>query len=237
MAMALVQLAAATSDTSNVSTYTGTSGAPAVGDLVIVVFYVTGYAPGSVGRSPIISGGGYTWKIEHILEAGTGNVDRVFVATTIATSVTAIAPSISTFATCTGCMIKGSRITGLEGQSQLYTRQSATASGTTANPVITLPNAALTGNGMWGVIVNLANAANFSAPSGWTSHFEIAMSTPSADIMTFYRVSGFTGTSVNVTSAQTVQWNAYVAELYNVGTGPTEGGSIIDGMFNGITAI
>jgi hypothetical protein len=236
MAMALVQLAAATNTSTDASSYTGNAGAPAIGDLVVMVFYLTGYYTTNTGRTPTISGGGYTWKLEQSLATGTGGADGVFIATTIATSVTSITPSVITFDSCTGCIMKGFRLTGLEGQSQLYIRQSATATGSTANPVITLPNAALTGNGMFGVIVNLSNATNFSAPAGWTSQFEVPIQTPAADIMVFYRVSGFTGTSVNVTSALTVLWNAFVMELYVAGTGPTENG-ISTGMFKGIASI
>lgn len=237
MAMALVQLAAATNTSTDASAYTGTAGAPAIGDLVVMVFYVTGYSTNNTGRIPTITGGGYTWNLEQTLVTGTGGADRVFIASAIATSVTSITPVITCFGVCTGCIMKGFRLTGLEGQSQLYIRQSATATGSTANPVITLPNAALTGNGMFGVIVNLSNALNFSAPAGWTSQFEVPIQTPAADIMVFYRVSGFTGTSVNVTSALTVLWNAIVMELYNVGTGPTDNSGISRGMFNGISSI
>lgn len=237
MAMALVQLAAATNVSTDAATYTGTAGAPAIGDLVVMVFYVTGYSTGNAGLTPTITGGGYTWYLEQALVTGTGGADRVFIASAIATSITSITPVITCAATCTGCIMKGFRITGLEGQSQLYARQSATATGSTANPVITLPNAALTGNGMFGVIVNLSNAANFTAPTGWTSQFEVPIQTPPSDIMVFYRLSGFTGTAVNVTSALTVLWNAFVMELYNVGTGPTANAGIQSGMFSGITSI
>jgi len=236
MAMAMVELSTAKSDTSNVNVYTANAGAPAVGDLLIATFYLTFYNTNNLGRIPTITGGGYTWYIEQSLAVGTGGQDRIFIATTRATSVTSITPTITCFGNCTGCISKVSRITGLEGQSQLYMRQSATASGSTTNPVITLPNAALTGNGMWGVIVNLANVLNFSAPAGWTSHFEIPMSTPSGDMMIFYRVSGFTGTTVTCTSAQTVLWNAFVMELYNVGTGPVTFASPNGGGFFGVAS-
>jgi hypothetical protein len=238
MAMAMVELSGASSTTTDASTFNGNSGTASGGDLVIATFYLTGYSTNNTGRTPIISGGGLTWRLDQTLSTGTGGQDRIFIATTFASSTTVIIPNITTFGACTGCIIKVSRITGIEGQAQLYIRQSATATGSTANPLITLPTAALTGNGMWGVIVNLAGATNFSAPAGWTSHFEIALpgTTPTGDMMIFYRVGGFTGTTFSCTSAQTVLWNAFVMELYNVGTGPVTFNSSTTTGFFGVSA-
>ena len=238
MAMALVQLNAVSNVSTDASSYTGNAGAPAVGDLVIVVFYVTGYSTNNTGRIPTITGGGYTWNLEQTLVTGTGGADRVFIATDRATSITSITPVITCFGVCTGCIIKGSRITGVEGQSQLYIRQSATATASTANPTITLGTAALTDNGMYGVIVNLQSSnVVFTAPTGWTSHTESSINTPPSDMCIFYRNSGFTGTSVALTCAQTVLWNAWVIEIYNVGTGPTANNGVSSGMFRGISSI
>jgi hypothetical protein len=241
MAMALVQLAAVSNTSTDATVYSGAAGAPAIGDLVIVTFYVTGFSPGNSGftaTSSWFSGGGYTWKLESTLITGTAGVDRIFIVTTIATSITSITPTITLFGNATGCIIKGSRITGLEGQSQLYIRQSATATASTANPSVTLPVAALTGNGMWGVVVNLqSSAAVFTAPTGWTSHVESSITTPPSDMCIVYRVSGFSGTAVTWTCAQTVLWNAFVMELYVAGTGPTANTGITSGVFGDITSI
>lgn len=217
MALAFTQLGVIKSDTANGTSYAGTAGTPAAGDLLLAFVSGTG---------TVVAGGGTmtgTWTWNQIFtRTWNSNVGTLSVFAAAATAATSTTPTFDcTGDAATGCFSYCVRATGAEGQAQPYIRQIASNEGTGANPALTFGKAVLTGNGVIGFGSNGSNtAAQWTAPASWTEGGEVVMSTPVSSAEGAWMVSGETGTTITWTNAQTAAWTVVAIELYVAGTGP-----------------
>jgi hypothetical protein len=214
MALAFTSLAAASTDTSNTSSYAGTSGNPANGDLLIACAMVSDtVAAGSM------SGGGWTWNKLTSFTKNSG-LDTFYIFWARATGTTATAPTMDvTGDNGTGASIHCWRVTGQEGGGAPYLRQMKTATGSSANPAITMDSAILTGNGCISFVCNGTNsAAQFTAPTSWATAIANSYNTPTNGLASSSRASGETGSTITWTCANTTAWGLILMEFYVSGT-------------------
>lgn len=218
MALLVQQLAAATQNTlNNQASHTGTAGTPASGDLLIAIIAVSGNT--AVGTMS----GAWTWTFLTSYTKNAG-ADTVFVFYAYASAATSTTPVYTISGTSTGSAMSVLRLTGLEGQTQPYIRQFKTATGTTANPSVTLDAAPLTGNGLVGIASNTtASSVQWTIPTGWTAEIhETSYATPANSLQSCYRASGATVAAISWTNASTTAWGIMIIEFYVAGAGPTE---------------
>lgn len=209
MAVAFTQLAAGSADTSNTNSYAGNAGTPASGDLLICfVSAATTVAAGT------LTGGGFTWRRLTSFTKNAG-ADTIYVFWTIATSATSTTPTFDcTGDNAAGCIIYCLRVTGDSANLRPYFRQIATATGSSANPAVTMNFAILTGSGVCGFCSNGTNSSTqFTQPSGWAENSEVAYNTPPNSGQTSSRTSGETGSTITWTNANTTAWGAIVIEI------------------------
>src|SRR5262249_54756539 len=155
-AITFTQLAAASADTSNVTSYAGTAGTPAAGELLIAFVFATATTGGTTDGGTM--SGAWTWKQLTNVKFGTGVLTIFYAAATAATSTT---PTYDcTGDAATGCFIYCLRVTGAEGVTVVSQRQIASlTTSTSTNPSVTLLGAALTGNGMCAMVVDGVNSS------------------------------------------------------------------------------
>jgi hypothetical protein len=214
MAMAVAALAAASANTTNnAASHTGTAGTPTSGDLLIAVVQVSGNtAVGSMS-------GQWTWIFLTSFTKNSG-ADTVYIFYASATAATSTTPVYTISGNSTGSAMSVYRITGLDSQVQPYIRQFKSATGTAANPAVTMDTAILTGNGVIGIATNTTSSATqWTAPGSWSEMHETNYSSPATSLETAYRASGETGTTITWTNANTTAWAVMVIELYVAGTG------------------
>ena len=224
MAVTFTQLAAASASTSNTSSYAGTAGTPAAGDLLLCFVIAS-----DTVAAGTMTGGGWTWnKLTSFTK--NGGLDTLYVFWAFATAATSTTPTFDcTGDNATGCIIYCLRVTGSGGTS---IRQMNTNTGSTANPSVTMPYAILTGNGVVGFVVNGTNSAvQFTAPTSWTENAETSYNTPPNGGEVASRASGETNTTITWTNANTTAWGAIVIELWasqwrSIGGGTASTGSM-----------
>lgn len=215
MATTFTQFALATKNTlDNQATHTGTAGTPASGDLLFAVIVVSdNTAVGSMS-------GTFTWIF---LESYLHQQDTIYIFYANATSATSTTPVYTISGTSTGSAMYVVRISGAEGQTQPYIRQSATNNASTTNPSVGMTAAILTGNGCLGIAKNNTNSSvQWTAPSGWSEMTEQSYATPSISLEVASIASGETGSSIAWTNSNSTPWKLIVYEFYVAGTGPTE---------------
>lgn len=225
MALGFTQLATGLQSTANQATaYTALAGTPVIGDLLIAAVSCSGNT--AVGT---VTGGGWTWRLISSFSRLVGS-DIISIWYAYAATATSTAVSYLPASAATGCIIHTVRVTGAEGQQQPYIRQSALNTGTTANPTVVFPSPVLTGNGVlaWGAN-STNNAAQWTAPTGFTEIAELAINTPTNSLEIARVISGVTPTTLTWTNVNTTRWATYAIEFYVAGTGPTEAQGISDG--------
>lgn len=225
MALAFTALSNATASTSQASSYAGTAGTPASGDLLIAVVQVSDSLPTQLGGAATFAmTGTWTWTLLYTFQYNTTDAIAIFYAR--ATAATSTTPTFTcTGDAATGCIIDCWRVTGQEGAGAPYFRQIKTNTGTSANPSVTMDAAILTGNGVLGFASNKTNSATqWTAPGSWTeaANHEVAYNTPTTSLEIATRASGETGSTITWTNANTSAWIVGVIEFYVSGTGPTE---------------
>jgi len=216
MALAFTALAAASANTSNnAANHTGTAGTPAAGDLLIACVSVTGNtAVGSMS-------GAWTW---YFLTSFTKNAgaDTIFIFYAAATAATSTTPVYTISGNSTGSAMHVVRVTGGDSTTNPLLRQFKTATGSSANPAVTMDAAILTGNGCLGFATNTTNsAAQWTAPGSWgeIASSEVSFTNPAHSQETASRASGETGSTITWTNANTTAWGIIVMEFYVSGTG------------------
>lgn len=218
MALAFTQLAAANASSTNQSTaYNGNAGTPVANDILVCYVMVSGNS--AVGT---LSGGGWAWNL---LTGFTKNAAADFVSVWYAhaTAATSTTPSYLPAAAATGCIISCVRVTGQEGTNVPYIRQSASRTGTGANPTLVFDAAPLTGNGILAFAGNQTNnTTQWTAPASFTEISEVAYNTPANSTETVSRATGQTNATLTWTNANTTGWWNIGLEFYVAGTGPTE---------------
>lgn len=214
MALGFTELAAISTSTLNAESYlAATSGNPAAGDLLIS-FVAANATPAAGGMT-----GTWTWNLIRQFTHN-GGVDSMYVFYAYASAATATQPTF----TCTGdaassCEIYTFRVTGSSGIATADIRQWATATGTAANPVVTMPKAILTTSGCLSMVASNGTAPTiYTAPTNWTGKVEAGTGTgPRHSTALASRVSGETGTTVTWTRAGTDPWGLIVLELNILG--------------------
>jgi len=217
MPLAFTQLAAANANTTNQSTaYAGNAGTPVAGDILICYVLCSGNS--TVGT---LSGGGWTWTLLTSFTK-TAGADIISIWYALASAATSTTPSYLPSAAATGCIISCVRVTGQEGTNVPYIRQTATGTGTGANPTAVFGAAPLTGNGILAFATNATNStAQWTAPTSFTEISEVAYNTPANSLETVQRATGQTAATLTWTNANTTAWVTYAIEFYVAGTGPT----------------
>lgn len=216
--MAVTRLAAAVASTSNTNSYAGPSATPSNGELLLAFVKASGTT-----AVPTMTGGGLTWTLLTSFTLN-GDVDTLYIFWATVSNAAATQPTFDcTGDNATGAIIACARVTGLEGQAQPYIRQMKSATGTGANPAVTLDKAVLTGNGVFLIGSNIINSTTQWSHGAFTEMDEAAYNTPPNSLGVFYRLSGETGTTLTLTNAQTAAWGIIAIEFYVAGTGPTEG--------------
>lgn len=209
MAITFTQLANATNDTSNATSYAGTAGTPAAGDLLLCFVSVTG----SVLAAPTMTGT-WTWTLAR---GGTFSGVGQYLFWAAATAATSTTPTFDcTGDAGTGCFIQCLRVTGGEGVTTPAIRQTGFASSAgSANPAIVFAAAPLAINGVCGVATEASNTAGqWTAPTGWTEHSDVVISSPSASFTVASRASGETLSTITWTNAQTAAWGGSLVEIW-----------------------
>lgn len=230
MAVVRTQLAAAVASTSNTSSYAGPTGTPAAGDILIAAVAATGTVAAGT-----MTGGGFTWTRLMSL-AYNGGADTLYIFWAVATSATSTTPTFDcTGDNATGCIIACARFTGLEGQTQLYPRQTTTATGSTANPAVSFPVAINTNNAVILVCANSTNSAvQFTPGASYNEMDEATYTTPPSALAWHDRMSGETGVGKQMTNANTTAWGMIGIELYAAGQGPATSQLSGTGFFGGM---
>lgn len=216
MAVAVSALAAASANTTNnAASHTGTAGTPAAGDLLIACIQVSG---NTVAGS--MAGGGWTWKFLDSFPKNSG-ADTVYIFYAPATAATSTTPVYTISGNSTGSAMSVLKVTETDSVVQPYIRQVKKATGSTANPAVTMDTAILTGNGVIGIASNTTSSATqWTMPASWTAEIhETNYATPGSSLETCYRASGETGSTITWTNANTTQWGIIVMELWVAGAG------------------
>jgi hypothetical protein len=90
-----------------------------------------------------------------------------------------------------------------------------------ATPSITMPNAILTGNPVFGLVFNGTNSATTTAPpTSWTEDFDNGYNTPASGAEVVHRASGETLTTIAWTAASASAFGSIIAELDTTSTTP-----------------
>jgi len=231
VAVVRTRLAAAVASSSNTTSYAGPVGTPAVGDLLLCVVAATGTTAAGT-----MSGGSLTWTQLTRFSYNSG-ADTMYVFWAVATAAVSITPTFDcTGDAATGAIIACARFTGLEGQNQLYVRQTATATGSTANPSIAFPVACNTNNAVILIGANGTNSATQWSPgTSYTEMDEATYTTPAASLAWHDRMSGETGNGKLMTNANTTPWGMIGIELYAAGQGPSTADAQGMGFFGGMS--
>lgn len=222
--MTITSLAGMSTSTSNTNSYAGTAGTPAAGDLLICCVLASDTtATGSMT-------GSWTWTKLTSFTKNAG-VDTIYIFYAYADAATSTTPTFDcTGDNATGAMIHCWRVTGAEGRTQPSVRQLKTATGTSANPAVTLDRAVLTGNGIISFAANGTNSSTqWTNPSGWTTDIENTYNTPPNGLGSSKRDSGETGTTITWTNANTTAWGVIVLELWNPRFRSSYGGASLTG--------
>jgi hypothetical protein len=192
--------------------YTATAGAPVAGNLLVCVVVCKGNTtPGT------LSGGGWNWTRLTFFTSN-GGADIVSIWYAPATGITSTAPSYLPASAATGCFIHCYRVTGAEGQTQMYIRQLNTNSGTTANPTVVMSVAPLTGNGMIACALNNTNSTTqWTTPTSFINAANVAAA--GGSLYNGARASGQTSATITWTCAAST-WTTFGIEFYVAGTGP-----------------
>lgn len=210
-AMTFTQLAAATADTSNTTSYAGNAGTPNAGDLLICFVWATATTGGNTDGGTMT--GTWTWTQLTNFKYNGGLLTVFYAYATAATSTT---PTFDcTGDAATGASIYCLRVTGGEGQVIPSARQICTGTASAANPQVSMFRNGDTTSGWVAVISNATpSSTQFTAPSGWTEDAEVTFSTPSSGFEVAHRASGETGASITWTNSNTTAWGAIVIELW-----------------------
>lgn len=219
MAVAFTSLAAVSTSTSNTSSYAGTAGTPANGDLLICGVLVS---DSTVAGGAWTMSGAWTWTrfFDFTFNGGLDTIALFWARATAATSTT---PTVDvTGDNGTGACLHCWRVTGADGAGTPYCRQIKTNTGSSANPSVTMDAAILTGNGVFSFAGNGTNSTTqWTNPSGWASDLENAFTSPTHGFASASRGSGETGSTITWTNANTTAWGVVVVEVYVSGTGIT----------------
>ncbi len=211
--MTVTALAASSTSTSNATSYAGTAGTPAAGDLLIAVVVASDTTAAGTMT------GTFVWsKLTSFTK--NGGLDTIYVFWAYAATATSVTPTFACTAdAATGCLISVYRLTALDNQTAPYIRQMKSAIASTANPSVTMDAAVLVGNGVIGFGGNGTNSSTqWTAPTRWTELHENTFATPSNSIETAYRASGETATTITWTNANVTAWGVMVIEFYVGGT-------------------
>lgn len=227
MAIAFTSLAAASTSTSNTTSYAGTAGTPANGDLLICCALVSD----TVAVATMT--GAWTWNLLTSFTKN-GGLDTFYIFWARATAATSTTPTVDVTGDAgTGAVLHCWRVTGQEGGGAPYIRQWKTATGTSANPAVTMDQAILTGNGCISFVGNGTNsAAQFTAPTGWAAAVANSFNTPTNGFASSSRASGETASTITWTNANTTAWGLIVMEFYVAGTcaTPLDGACGVSGV-------
>lgn len=209
MAITLTSLATPSTSTSQASSYAGTAGTPAAGDLLICAALVSdSTATGTMS-------GTFTWtKLTSFTK--NGGLDTLYVFYAYADTATSTTPTVDvTGDNGTGAILHCWRVTGAQGRIQPSIRQMKTATGTSANPAVTMDRAILTTNAVISFAANGTNSTTqWTNPTGWIADVENAFNTPTNGMASSGRASGETGTTITWTNANTTAWGVIVLELW-----------------------
>ena len=209
------QLAAATASTTNATSYAGTAGTPAAGDMLICFVMASGLT-----TAGSLTGGGFTWTNITSFTKNAG-ADVISVFWTYAATATSTTPTFATGGvTATGCVISCVRCSGLLDQTS-YTNSLkqpiATNTGSTINPSVTFGSALTSTSGVLGFATNGTNSTNqWTAPTGFTEISEVAYNTPANSGETVSIGNGASGTTLTWTNANTTAWGVIAIELSSV---------------------
>lgn len=195
-----------TPDTSNTSSYVSGSFTPAAGDLLVVFVYSAGSTiDGTLTDS---AGGTYTLAAKALANLSASSL-RCFVRD----SLIGGSPSSMTVTfdcsgdSATNVVTSVERISGMSKAGATAVVQTAkeenVAAGATPAPAFS--SAATTTNPTLGS-VGVQGAVNPTPPASWTELMDTGSSTPSIDLETVGRVSGFTGT--------TITWGASIGKTF-----------------------
>ena len=216
MAVAFTQLATMSASTSQATSYAGTAGTPAAGDLLIA--FVLASDTTAAGTMT----GSWTWT-KLLSFTKNGGLDTFYVFWAIATAATSTTPTFDcTGDQATGCLIYCLRVTGDNPKIRPFIRQFKTNTGSSTNPSVTMNTAILTGNGVCGMVGNGTNSSTqFTAPTSWTENAENTYATPSNALEVASRASGETGSTITWTNSNTTAWGAVVLEIAVDGSVPS----------------
>jgi hypothetical protein len=226
MAITFTQLAAASADTSNTTSYAGNAGTPAAGDLLLC--FVVGAATLAAGSMT----GTWTWRKLTSLGWNTiaSPTSTLYVFWAVATAATSTTPTFDcTGDAATGAMIYCLRVTGAEGMTAPSVRQIATNGGSVANPQIAFTSNILSVNGVVALAANgTGSSTQWGAPSGWAENAETNITSPAVSLEVASRSSGETQSSLTWTNANTTPWGIVGIELWAPEGRPREhGGAVI----------
>jgi hypothetical protein len=201
--MAAIVLGVQTGDTAAASTYATGSFTPAAGDLLLAVAGVQGTVDGGAYTSSD-AGKTYAKVTEAVWTSDTRRL-YAFVAEQAADADSQTGTMDVTGDAGTSCAQAILRVSGMTKLGAAAIRQFKVASNqSAADPTITFDSACLTGNPTIMVVVfNSASTGNGTDPVGWTRTADIAIGTPGCNVIAFTRNSGFTGTTITMTSGAT----------------------------------
>lgn len=202
-------------------TYTTASFTPAVGDLLVGWFGVTGSTSTDWTVTDTQSG---TWtKIGRTVKAASADILEFWVRNTLITSASAMTCTYShASGTATGGIwavnsVSGMTLTGANavrgGQFAVQDNQTSTT------PSLVLPASALTTNPTL-VGFYVTNTVNTTTFSGWTLLASVNYSTPSTQLRNFSRDSGFTATTATGNASVGVTYSGAIVELDASATPP-----------------
>lgn len=213
---ATVTNAVGTADT-GATPNTSASFTPASGDLLIVWATCTGTALTTAQLTSSVGGFTFTQFATARHDSGPPG-DRMFgfVANALVSSATNQTVDFAVSGDeCSGSNIVVERISGMTFSGSSAIRQSAVdednASGTT--PQASFAVVALTSNPTLGAVVNDTNPAGMTPPTGWTETQDIGYASPNGGLESFYRNSGFTGTTITAGSVSSGDNAMIIVEL------------------------
>ena len=214
MAVAFTALAAMSTSTANATSYAGTAGTPAAGDLLIC--FVTATAEATVAATMT---GTWTWTLLTSFKYNSG-ADSIYVFWAYASAATSTTPTVDFGAdAASSCEIYCYRVTGSSGVSIPCIRQWRATTGATTNPALAMYGAINTNSGCLSfVAANGTAPAVWTAPTGWAAVVEAGTGTaPKHAAGASSRTSGETLSTITWTNAQTNPWGGIVLEICLLG--------------------
>lgn len=199
--------------TSNATSYAMGAFTPTA-NAVLVVFV---YASGTVAAGTM-TGGSLTWqRLSSTAYNAGADTAYIFWAVAGASPASTTITFDCTGDAGTGAMLHVFQFTGVDTANPI--RQWQVASGTAANPAVSLSMAMLTGNGYAaGFGINRSSPTS-TPPANWTETADTGYTSPTAGGTAAYRAGGETGSAVTFTAASG-NWGGTFVEVWASGAGP-----------------